>query len=64
MKWISVKDRLPDYDDDVLIVGDGWDGMFWYVVANLENGKWYDHVGEPIQSKPTHWSILKEPPTK
>jgi len=67
-EWISVKDRLPDNHDDVLVVGEGWDNMNWWRIYFYEKGIWYtidgDEVNEQSQSKITHWMPLPEPPTK
>ena len=30
-EWISVKDRLPDDEQEVLVIAHGWDGRLVYV---------------------------------
>ena len=69
MIWISVKDRLPENIDDVLIT-DGED----VVIAYYSRGGWgyqegileaenYDGMAViRISTKPTHWAPLPELP--
>jgi len=52
--WISVEDRLPDDDVDVLIHG----GTFG--VGYREDDTWYELL--PWTKSPTHWMPLPEPP--
>lgn len=65
-EWISVKDRLPDKQADVLMlfghnmaVGFWYDGdedvTFWCAYA--DNGYYTD-----CDAEPTHWMPLPEPP--
>ena len=57
MRWISVKDRLPEDDQTVLVfLNDNCDLMFY------EDGLWRGK--EYIDWKPTHWMPLPEPPSK
>ena len=73
MEWISVKDRLPDFEKEVLIFypWQGQSGVKYETisVASLEDmttGKnhlsthWTD--GEHHTVNPTHWMPLPEPP--
>lgn len=57
-EWISVKDRLPDYDTPVLIHG-SHGGI--YTAKYKENGWWklnsHDH-----RCSPTHWMPLPPVP--
>ena len=56
--WISVRDRLPEEGQSVLIhYVDGW-----MPVAHLFNGKWYASGGETSWLSVTHWMPLPEPP--
>lgn len=68
MNWISVKDRLPENTDDVLVIGDGWDGMNWWRIYFMEDNVWFtidgDEVNKASQLKITHWMPLPEPPKK
>ena len=66
MRWISVKDRLPDRTmppRDVLVYHDLNCGMFidraWY---SHEQNKWRSAVG--MRLKVTHWMPLPKPPEK
>lgn len=66
MRWISVKDRLPDRTmppRDVLVYHDLNCGMFidraWY---SHEQNKWRSAVG--MRLKVTHWMPMPEPPEK
>ena len=65
MEWISVKDRLPDSEYDVLsyYAPDGWAGCF--NISFLEDGVWYNNEGVSFteQTKLTHWMPLPKPPT-
>ena len=70
-EWISVKERLPDFDVDVL----AWTG-FSCIVCSLEtliNGiaSWeppegleatYDMASVVVDCNVTHWMPLPEPP--
>ena len=65
MEWISVKDRLPDDEQEVLVIAHGWDGRLVYVGSHrrVEAQKsWLTG----ITSKSSEWSLwgwsyLKEP---
>lgn len=65
--WISVKDRLPELGDVVLIAGNGYVHCGVYGSKYYAN-KWYevnyDRYGdeEEIYYNVTHWQPLPEPP--
>ncbi|MFA5234538.1 MAG: DUF551 domain-containing protein [Sulfurimonas sp.] len=59
MKWISVKKRLPKYDDDYLV----------YTPENSItpiNVMWFDveenHFTDSYYKEVTHWQPLPKPP--
>lgn len=56
-KWISVKDRLPEDDDDVLILIYGKIIGVGYRI----NGKWKS-IAKAKAPVVTHWMPLPEPP--
>jgi hypothetical protein len=60
MEWISVKDRLPEKEDDVLAYEFRGDISISYISGNdwrnLESGWILD------ESHVTHWMPLPEPP--
>lgn len=61
-RWISVKDRLPeDFEDVVVIISNGLNG-YWYRVAYRERGSWSQGGGRRISDEVTHWMPLPEPP--
>lgn len=45
--WISVKERLPEELESVL-VGTNYEGRYYYEVAFVMNGKWVCHNSKPI----------------
>jgi hypothetical protein len=60
-QWISVKDRLPEQDDEamsVLISGEGWHN---YEVAYFGPTAWYDKYDDVVEGV-THWMPLPKPP--
>lgn len=65
MNWISVKDRLPDDEQEVLVIAHGWDGRLVYVGSHkrvVAQKSWLTG----ITSKSSEWSLwgwsyLKEP---
>lgn len=63
MEWISVEDRLPENDDEVLALFIGWDDM--KVIRTLEYDKgweeWSDWNGQ-VYKNITHWAKMPEPP--
>ena len=58
--WISVKDRLPETGEPVLIHNPNWD---YGVVANYAGeGVWMDSWYKRMTYTPTHWIPLPESP--
>ena len=61
MSWISVKDRLPEDGEDVVVIART--GIpYWYHVAHLKRGRWMRDSGQRIYDTVTHWMPLPEPP--
>lgn len=57
-QWISVKDRLPEKGERVLITNGG------FVCESFlaTNGEWQRGEVDLFFMKPTHWQPLPEPP--
>ena len=57
-RWISVKERLPEEDEDVL----AYNGAYMFIAAYTTNPTkyWYTISGDRILT--THWMPLPEPP--
>jgi hypothetical protein len=56
--WVSVKERLPKHDNDVLMVVDGVEGKFIYI-GHYNRWWWLD---DSTTYNVTHWQPLPEPP--
>ena len=54
-EWISVEDRLPDDDVDVLV----WDGTGHGVGYRVDT-TWFELL--PWTKSATHWMLLPKPP--
>ena len=65
MDWISVKDRLPDDEQEVLVIAHGWGGRLVYVGSHkrVEAQKsWLTGItNESSEWSLWGWSYLKEP---
>ena len=65
MEWISVKDRLPDGEQEVLVIARGWDGRLVYVGSHkrVEPQKsWLTGItNKSSEWSLWGWSYLKEP---
>jgi len=66
-EWISVKERLPENDDWVLIWYRDKDGDYYPTVGRFkENGCWSTDVDANDFAYPpeeiTHWMPIPEPP--
>jgi len=60
VKWISVKDQMPEALDTVIVRGG---------IGYFYSGKWFTLTGEAwpgkiIQWEVTHWMPLPDPPTE
>lgn len=77
MTWISVNERLPEFDipvwlacGDNLFIGsrcDDGDGWLWCncygsMYWDKTKGKWASFDAEADDYSPTHWMPLPEPP--
>ena len=61
-EWISVKDRLPEYDSDVLAYSRIGEESRIYP-ACYSNGVWFDCVfNAPATDTTTHWMKMPQPP--
>lgn len=62
MKWISVKDRLPEQGKGVLITNGSFVTYGWYRgdQKNKRSSCWDSHHG--VSPNTTHWMLLPEPP--
>ena len=61
-EWISVKDRLPDEHQDVLVYYYGNRSSFHFpLVRYMKESSYYDGCFE-CEEEVTHWTILPEPP--
>ena len=65
MEWISVKERLPDDEQEVLVIAHGWDGRLVYVGSHkrVEAQKsWLTGItNKSSEWSLWGWSYLKEP---
>lgn len=59
-KWISVEERLPEDDDDVLMMTDMGMSMGYYCRDSFIDS-WVDYVNSDSKCV-THWMPLPEPP--
>ena len=61
-QWISVDDRLPEDNSDVLAyLRDGDKGRIY--PANYAKGVWFDCFFDiPVTNATTHWMPIPEPP--
>ena len=61
-EWISVEDRLPEDDSDVLAYSrNGEEGRIY--PANYAKGVWFDCIfTTPATDTTTHWMPLPQPP--
>ena len=61
-EWISVDDRLPEDDSDVLAYSrNGEEGRIY--PANYAKGVWFDCIFKtPVTDTTTHWMPLPQPP--
>jgi hypothetical protein len=57
-QWISVKERLPEYDVEVLTFETG----NYKVNAVSEYTQWWWDSNEGFKRNPTHWQPLPKPP--
>jgi hypothetical protein len=71
MDWINVKDKLPRYNQDVIVFISTW-RLYWCDLKNIAVGcrlstnsngeQWYIKGYNEGKSKVTHWMPLPEPP--
>lgn len=59
MEWISVEDRLPENDVEILI--SRTDGEI-YLAVHQDDGRWYDSSEGSDVKFITHWMPLPLPP--
>lgn len=64
MDWISVKDRLPEDDNEVLVYYGGSRVKWKYGIefVNYINGECYGWCGQDQLVSVTHWMPLPAPP--
>ena len=61
-KWISVEERLPEYDAKVLVVIPRYYGCDIRTARLYKSGAWLIGDMSAVGSTPTHWMPLPEPP--
>lgn len=68
-EWISVKDRLPKYNEVVLVYDNWLPSLEPYLNTsnyNEKDGLWYDYLGDEnkYSENVTHWMPLPKPPKR
>lgn len=66
-EWISVKDRLPEVFDEVLVYYNGFIAVAWRETEKIKNGivGWHWNLQKYYPESlvnVTHWMPLPEPP--
>lgn len=64
-EWISIKDRLPTKNEEVLVYRGGHIGNMINVYTYLDDNKWEDDYGYWNRTENegiTHWMLLPKPP--
>lgn len=64
-KWINVKDKLPEKNEDVLIYRGAYIGNLISVYTYIGHNEWEDDYGYWIRTDDegiTHWMPLPAPP--
>ena len=66
-QWISVEDRLPDENKNVIVFANDIVSGFvetacYYVCPEYLTGGWREESGDPYEPIITHWMNLPEPP--
>jgi hypothetical protein len=63
-EWISVWDRLPGKQIDVMIFAHpkGYAGYHDLGFIGTDLASWWDDMGEKMIADVTHWMPLPEPP--
>ena len=62
--WINVKDRLPETDDDVVILGSKWGTrkiaehtmLAWYDNTR-DHARWTDERGNDVEQNADYWYV-------
>lgn len=63
MKWINVKDDLPENVTPVLVYGECCDICYQIKIAEIEENRWWESgTGEDLTFRPTHWMPLPSKP--
>lgn len=58
--WISVEDRLPDDNIEVLAQVVGWDDLVYYFVLEMDTEDWIDNDGETVKGV-VNWKEITPP---
>lgn len=59
-EWISVKERLPEYEDSYVVHRPELDPP--YAIATFEEGEWYPDIGDGVLDGVCYWMPLPPPP--
>ena len=62
MEWIKVKDRLPEFNEEVLAYTP--DGAIWMADYDPEDDGWKTTDNYQLLEDVTHWMPLPDPPAK
>lgn len=63
MKWISVKERLPE-KNGIYLIYSAHDDEITTGYFNKENSNFYCHTLREIDNYNSHWMPLPDPPNK